>query len=267
MNTNESVTFALFIIQMTRLLTEEAETTVSEQPIIKFKDIEKSYLSKKPLFSKINTTIKQGEFLFLTGVSGAGKSTMFKLIMGLEKPNVGQIFFNGKEVNSISKREMPGHRKNIGMIFQDYKLLPKKTVEENIAIPLQIQGYSSSKINQMTLKIARRIKIEHQLKQSIQSLSGGEQQLVAIARASIHSPQLILADEPTANLDSKTSEQILSLLLDLNQNQNLTFVVSTHHESIMEKASRVVELQDGMIVSQQTVFGNQPQAKINLVPN
>ncbi|MBU3916796.1 ATP-binding cassette domain-containing protein [bacterium] len=212
-----------------------------EYPIIEFKDIEKSYLDKKPLFSKINTKIKQGEFLFLTGVSGAGKSTMFKLILGLENPTAGQIFFNGKEVNSISKREMPDHRRNIGMVFQDYKLLPKKTVEENIAIPLLIQGYSSSKINQKILDIARRIRIEHQLKQSIQSLSGGEQQLVAIARASIHSPLLILADEPTANLDQKMAYRIIEMLLSLNED-GITVIIATHDVNLIKSHEKRILL-------------------------
>ncbi len=221
---------------------------MSEQTLVRFKNVEKSYLDKKPLFSNINTKVSQGEFLFLTGVSGAGKSTIFKLIMGLEKPNVGQIFFSNKEVNSISTREMPDHRRKIGMVFQDYKLLTKKTVEENIAIPLQIQGYSSSKIKKKTIEVAGKIGIEHQLKQPIQSLSGGEQQLVAIARASIHTPRLILADEPTANLDQKMADRIIKMLLSLNED-GITVIIATHDVSLIRSHEKRILLikQSGLI--------------------
>jgi cell division transport system ATP-binding protein len=205
----------------------------NNQPIIRLKHITKSYLQKKPLLSDIGMEVDQGEFLFLTGVSGAGKSTIFRMLLGLEKPDQGEVFVNGKKINELVEKEMPFHRRKIGMVFQDYKLLPKKTVEANIAIPLQIQGRSPAIIEKRISQTARQIGIESLLKQPIASLSGGEQQLVAIARASIHSPDLVLADEPTANLDQKMAGRIISTLLALND-EGKTVIIATHDINLIK---------------------------------
>ncbi len=209
--------------------------------MIKLENVQKSYLNKRPVFSKISMEIESGEFLFLTGVSGAGKSTIFKLLIGLEKPDTGKIYFQGKEVNQLPKREIPAHRRKIGVVFQDYKLLLNKTVAENIAVPLRIIGSSNHIIEQKIKIIAKRMGIEELLTQQIQSLSGGEQQLVAIARASVHSPQLILADEPTANLDLKMANKIIKMLTLLN-NDGTTIIIATHDINLIRSHSRRILL-------------------------
>ncbi|PCI28763.1 MAG: cell division ATP-binding protein FtsE [SAR324 cluster bacterium] len=201
--------------------------SVNPKIIVQLEKVTKSYLGKQPLFQDLDLIVERGEFLFLTGISGAGKSTIFRLLLGLEKANKGQVFFRGQSVGAIDLRDMPQHRRSIGMIFQDYKLLERKTVEENIAVPLKISGEPSLMIEEKIYKISKKLQIEYLLKQKILSLSGGEQQLVAIARAAIHMPQIILADEPTANLDHKTAQKILEVLQDLNST-GMTVIIATH---------------------------------------
>ena len=214
---------------------------MSNQPLLQLIDIEKSFLNKRPVFSNVNISIERGEFLFLTGISGAGKSTIFKFLLGIEKPDSGQIIFNEKEINGISRREMVMHRRQIGIVFQDYKLLEKKNVAENIAIPLQIQGLSTFKVDQKVQQIAKRIGITQLLNQPVKSLSGGEQQLVAIARASIHSPLIILADEPTANLDQKMANKIIKMLIKLNES-GTTVIIATHDIDLIRSHNRRILL-------------------------
>lgn len=200
---------------------------VQNKPLITFQNVCKRFLGKEPIFSGINLEISSGEFIFLTGVSGAGKSTLFRLLMGLEKPDKGSIQFNSAEVVTLSGHAMCLHRRSIGMIYQDYKLLQKRTAAENIAIPLQINGHSRRKRDATIKDISRKLKIDGLLKQPVESLSGGEQQLVAIARAAVHKPILILADEPTANLDQKMAARILEMLLLLNA-EGITVMFATH---------------------------------------
>ncbi|MBT3226132.1 MAG: ATP-binding cassette domain-containing protein [Deltaproteobacteria bacterium] len=206
---------------------------MSIKPLITFRKVKKSFLGKEPLFSDINLEISEGEFIFLTGVSGAGKSTLFRLLLGLEKPDDGSIKFNGSEVTSLVGKEMLQHRRSIGMIFQDYKLLEKRTAEDNIAIPLQIKGISRSVKSAKIKDITHKLKISQILKQQVRSLSGGEQQLIAIARAAVHSPTLILADEPTANLDPRMATRIFDMLTLLNE-EGMTVVVATHDINLLK---------------------------------
>jgi len=224
---------------------------VPKKLLIALQKVKKSFLGKEPIFSDINVEISEGEFVFLTGVSGAGKSTLFRLLLGLEKPDDGSILFNGSEVTSLVGKEMLEHRRSIGMIFQDYKLLEKRTAEDNIAIPLQIKGISRS-IKSVEIKnITEKLKIGKILKQQVGSLSGGEQQLVAIARAAVHSPILILADEPTANLDQKMATRIFDMLTLLNE-EGMTVIVATHDINLLKaydkrilllKKSTLIEVQ------------------------
>lgn len=181
--------------------------------------------------------MNEGEFLFLTGVSGAGKSTIFRLLMGLEKPDQGNIYFDNKEVQTISDHEMPLHRRSIGMVFQDYKLLEKKSAKENIIIPLRIAGIPKVMREYKVNVIAKKLQIEHLLNQKVKTLSGGEQQLIAIARAAITDPKVILADEPTANLDMKTAQKIFSILTLLNET-GTTIIIATHDIQLIKSAER-----------------------------
>lgn len=206
-----------------------------------FRDIRKSFLGKKPIFEELSLEVERGEFVFLTGVSGAGKSTIFKLLIGLEQPDKGTITFNNKRVNGLSHQQMALHRRKIGVVFQDYKLLVNKTAEENIAVPLQIQGMSSGKIEKQVKRVAEKMKIESLLKQQVKSLSGGEQQLVAIARASIHGPKLILADEPTANLDQKMAARIVKMLQNLNE-EGITVIIATHDVHLIKSLNKRIML-------------------------
>ena len=205
--------------------------------LAQLKKVTKSYLNKKPLFVDVNMEVEKGEFLFLTGVSGAGKSTVFKLLCGLERPDSGDVIFDKTVVNQLQPNEMPFHRREIGVVYQDYKLLGKRTVAENIAVPLQIKGLTPLKIEKKIKSVAKKIGIETLLKQRIESLSGGEQQLVAIARASIHKPKMILADEPTANLDQKTANRIIDMLTILNDD-GMTVIIATHDISLIKAHSR-----------------------------
>lgn len=216
--------------------------------LLKLEGVRKSYLSKKPIFSNINMEVAHGEFLFLTGISGAGKSTMFKLITALEKPDKGEILFNGENIDNLNSKSIALHRRRIGVVFQDYKLLAKKTAAENIAFPLLIHGLSPFKVEEKIRKIAKKVEIEHLLTQRIQSLSGGEQQLVAIARASIHSPLLILADEPTANLDQKTAGRIINMLQMFND-EGKTIIIATHDINLIKAhRKRILLIKNGSLM-------------------
>lgn len=198
-----------------------------EENLIQYIDIEKNYLGKKPIFSEINLTINSGEFVFLTGISGAGKSTMFKILLGLEVPSRGRVIFTDYDVHKLPLKKVRFHLRSIGMVYQDYKLLTNKTARENISIPLKIINTPKNEIEKKINELARKLNIENLLNQNIETLSGGEQQLVAIARAAIHSPKLILADEPTANLDQKMALKIFQIFEKLNA-EGTTIIIATH---------------------------------------
>ena len=210
-------------------------------PLIHLDKITKSFLGKQPIFSGISMEITRGEFVFLTGVSGAGKSTVFRLIMGLETPDEGRIIFNNLDITQLTENEMTIHRRSIGMVFQDYKLLAKRTAAENIEIPLLIKGYTSLVRENKMRSIAAKMGIDYLMKQPVMSLSGGEQQLVAIARAAVHSPIAIFADEPTANLDQKTATRIVDMLTKLND-EGITIVIATHDINLIRAHDRRVLL-------------------------
>lgn len=214
---------------------------LSPDPLISFVNVSKGYLRKEPVFKNINLKINNGEFLFLTGISGAGKSTVFRLLLGLEKPDSGQVFFQGQEVAGLNNKNLNFHRRNIGMIFQDYKLLQKKTSLENIEVPLLIKGVPSKHRELLIGEISKRTQIRHLLHQKVGSLSGGEQQLVAIARAAIHSPKVILADELTANLDQTMANLIIETLHKLNES-GVTVIIATHDVNLIKTYRRRILL-------------------------
>lgn len=204
---------------------------------IQFENVSKIYLKDRPLFKDLNLVVSKGEFLFLTGVSGAGKSTLLNMIMGIEKPDSGRVLFNGVEVNSLNDGELNFHRRKVGMVFQDYKLIEKKTAKYNISMPLKISGMPSSKINSHLNKISRMLGIQSLLQRTVESLSGGEQQLVALARAAVHRPPLILADEPTANLDKTMADRIFDNL-NLLSEKGITVIFSTHDVHLIKAQKR-----------------------------
>ncbi len=214
---------------------------MQNKPLIIFQNVHKRFIGKEPIFSDINMLVSRGEFTFLTGISGAGKSTLFRMLLGLVKPDRGSIMFNNTEVVSLTGKEICYHRRSIGMIYQDYKLLQKRTAADNIAMPLHINGSSRKNRDSKVKDIARKLKIGKLLKQQVQSLSGGEQQLVAIARAAIHTPILILADEPTANLDPKMATRILDMLTLLNA-EGITVMIATHDINLLKAHKRRILL-------------------------
>ncbi|WP_408097965.1 ABC transporter ATP-binding protein [Peredibacter sp. HCB2-198] len=197
----------------------------------------------------INLRIPEGEFMALVGPSGSGKTTILNLIAGLILPTGGVLKHGGNDITSMSLEERTQHRLDyMGFIFQDYQLLPILTAAENIEFPLQLKGFSKAEINERVNWALKQVGLENMGKRFPKQLSGGQQQRVSIARAIAGKPQLILADEPTANLDSKTAQEIIDLFKKLNQDFKLTFVFSTHDQRLIDQIRTVQYIKDGQII-------------------
>jgi cell division transport system ATP-binding protein len=191
--------------------------------------------------------VAPGEFVFLTGVSGAGKSTLLKLLYGAERPTSGEVWVAGSQVERLSRRELPYVRRKIGIIFQDFKLLRRKTVLDNITFVLRFHGLAPREAHRRAYQVLKRLGLHHRHAAMPDTLSGGEQQRVAIARALSYQPRLILADEPTGNLDSELADELLNLLCDINY-QGATVLVATHDLSLLESIpARTLVLNRGAI--------------------
>ncbi len=196
----------------------------------------------------INLTIKSGEFSALVGPSGSGKTTLLNLIAGLILPTEGTLSHGGKDITSFSLEERTQHRLDyMGFIFQDYQLLPVLTAAENIEFPLQLKNIDQKEIKERVLWALKQVGLENMGHRFPRQLSGGQQQRVSIARAISTRPQLILADEPTANLDSKTASDIIELFKKLNQEFHLTFVFSTHDQRLIDQVRTVMYIKDAQI--------------------
>lgn len=199
----------------------------------------------------INLHIKPKEFVLVVGHSGAGKSTIIKLITREINPDSGKIVVGGINYDDLKKRDIPYLRRKIGVVFQDYKLLPKKTVFENIAYALEVSGASSKEIQKNVPKVLELVNLAHKINCFPKELSGGERQRVAIARALVHNPRILIADEPTGNLDPKNAWEIIDLLLKINQ-LGTTIIMTTHNQEIVNKLrKRVVVLRGGKIIKDQ----------------
>ena len=198
----------------------------------------------------INLEIDSGSFMCFVGPSGSGKTTILNLIGGLDVPTVGNIFFKNTKLSSMNRNQMAQYRrKNIGFIFQTYNLFPVYSVYENILFPLLLSGSKEKDARERVMNIINKVGLSDQVKKRPSQLSGGQCQRVAIARALVKDPLLILADEPTANLDSKNSLQILELMSELNQQYKAAVVFSTHDEKVTRYVRREVGLEDGKIIS------------------
>jgi putative ABC transport system ATP-binding protein len=198
----------------------------------------------------INLEIDSGSFMSFVGPSGSGKTTILNLIGGLDVPTVGNIFFKNTKLSSMNRNQMAQYRrKNIGFIFQTYNLFPVYSVYENILFPLLLNGSKEKDARERVMNIVNKVGLSDQVKKRPSQLSGGQCQRVAIARALVKDPLLILADEPTANLDSKNSLQILELMSELNQQYKAAVVFSTHDEKVTRYVRREVGLEDGKIIS------------------
>ena len=197
----------------------------------------------------VNLEISQGEFTAIVGPSGSGKTTLLNLIGGLDAPTSGQIFIDGKDISTLSEKQMTEFRlQNIGFIFQAYNLIPVLTAKENVSFVMELQGRAKNETNNRAEELLAAVGLGDRADSRPAKLSGGQQQRVAVARALASKPKFILADEPTANLDSKSAENLLEIMERLNKEENITFIFSTHDPRIMAKARRIITLEDGKIV-------------------
>jgi putative ABC transport system ATP-binding protein len=197
---------------------------------------------------EISLEIEPGAFMSVVGPSGSGKTTLLNLIGGLDKPTSGNIFFKNIKLGDLNRTELAEYRrKNLGFIFQTYNLLPVYSVYENVLFPLLLDGYKESAVRQMVQDVVESVGLSDQIKKKPAHLSGGQCQRVAIARALVKNPALILADEPTANLDAENSYQILELMRKLNHQFKAAFIFSTHDEKVTKYVSREVGLEDGRV--------------------
>jgi putative ABC transport system ATP-binding protein len=199
--------------------------------------------------TEANITIEQGEFTAIIGPSGSGKSTLLQLIGGLDTPTSGEVFLDNKSISHMTGTELSDFRRDhIGFIFQAYNLIPVLSARENIEYIMLLQGVSASERQQRVDMLMHAVGLEGLGDRRPAELSGGQQQRVAVARAMVSKPSIILADEPTANLDSKTGSDLLDMMKALNEQQKMTFVFSTHDPKIMERARRIIRLVDGRVV-------------------
>jgi len=216
--------------------------------MIKFENVSKIYKDDFHALEDINLEIQPGEFLIIVGSSGAGKSTLLKMIYAEEKPTAGEIYFDEVPLSSIYKRKIPEYRRNIGTVFQDFKLLSKKTILENVAYALEASGAPDKEIKEDVPQILEIVGLGDKMSKYPDELSTGEQQRVAIARALIHKPLVIVADEPTGNLDPEASIEILDLLLKINK-LGTTVILASHDKAIVDKAGkRVICLEKGRLI-------------------
>jgi putative ABC transport system ATP-binding protein len=196
----------------------------------------------------VDLTVQRGEFVALVGPSGSGKSTVLNLIGGLDRPTSGQVWIDGVELSATDERALTRHRReHVGFVFQTFNLLPRLTAEENVALPLMFSGVPHEERLSRARALLQRVGLSHRLTHRPSQLSGGEQQRVAIARALVGQPALLLADEPTGNLDTTTGAEIMALLQKLNQEGDLTLLVVTHDPEVAAFADRVVTLRDGRV--------------------
>jgi len=226
--------------------------------VIRFQNVSKVYArGARPALDQITMEVERGEFVFLVGASGSGKSTFLRLVLREERPTSGQVFVAGRDVSTLSPWKVPHLRRQIGVVFQDFRLLPNKTVFENVAFALEVIGKPRHHILTTVPETLELVGLEGKEKRRPHELSGGEQQRVAIARAFVNRPSILLADEPTGNLDPTTSVGIMRLLDRINRT-GTTIVMATHDDEIVDQMrKRVVELDDGSMVRDQSrgVYG------------
>lgn len=227
-------------------------TTNNENTVIQTENLCREFGQSDTLvkaLSDANITIERGEFTAIIGPSGSGKSTLLQLIGGLDTPSSGDVFLDNKNISHMTGTELSDFRRDhIGFIFQAYNLIPVLSARENIEYIMLLQGVSASERKKRVDVLMHAVGLEGLGERRPAELSGGQQQRVAVARAMVSKPSIILADEPTANLDSKTGADLLDMMKDLNEQQNMTFVFSTHDPKIMARARRIIRLVDGCVV-------------------
>ncbi|MBW9205972.1 cell division ATP-binding protein FtsE [Mumia sp. zg.B53] len=221
--------------------------------MIRFENVSKTYPGQpRPALEKISLEIEKGEFVFLVGQSGSGKSTFLRMILRETRPSTGRVYVAGKEINRLANWKVPKLRRQLGTVFQDFRLLPNKTVSENVAFALQVIGKPRSEIRRVVPETLELVGLEGKGERMPDELSGGEQQRVAIARAFVNRPMILIADEPTGNLDPVTSVGIMKLLDRINRTDT-TVLMATHDAGIVDQMrKRVIELSGGVLVRDQS---------------
>ena len=217
--------------------------------MIRFENVTKQYGKDVPAVEDISFNVAKGEFVSLVGHSGAGKSTLLKLLIVEDRPSSGEVFLDDVNVNKVSPAQLPKIRRKVGAIFQDFRLLPDRNAWENIAFALEVSGASSKDINSIVSQVLKLVGLEDKAKKFPKQLSGGEKQRVAIARALVHNPDVIVADEPTGNLDPVTSWDIIRLLARINELGGTSIILATHDREIVNALERrVITLDHGRLI-------------------
>jgi cell division ATP-binding protein ftsE len=223
---------------------------VDKMDLIRIKHVEKKYRNGVTAIYDLNLAIEKGSFVFVIGGSGSGKSTLIKMLYREEKPTKGQIIVGGLDVAKLRNKKIYKLRRKLGIVFQDYRLLPKLTVYENVAFALEVIGAKKDEIRVKVLKALEDVGLKNKIHNYPDQLSGGEQQRVAIARAIVNDPKLLLCDEPTGNLDPEKSMEIMKVLDDINKTRGTTIIMATHDQDIVNKMKKqVLILKDGHLVT------------------
>jgi len=224
--------------------------------LVRLFHVSKSYLAGSWALRDVSLELVKGEFVFLTGPSGAGKTTLMRLIFAAEHPSEGQILVLGRNVSRVGPAAVAPLRRRIGVVFQDFKLLPRRTVEENVGVALDVVGVSQRDKRARVFAMLKRVGLQHRRYHHPLSLSGGEQQRLAIARALVNDPEILLADEPTGNLDPDLTLEIMDLIADAASRGTAVFVATHDHSLVEQYGRRVVRLEDGEIVQDAPVRGS-----------
>uniref|UniRef100_UPI00404A5C07 ABC transporter ATP-binding protein n=1 Tax=Gelidibacter sp. TaxID=2018083 RepID=UPI00404A5C07 len=221
--------------------------------VIELKNLRKVYNEKTVPVNAVNDvslSFKAKEFTAIVGASGSGKTTLLNLIGGIDTPTSGNVFIKGENVSQLSDKAMTQFRRdNIGFVFQQYNLLPVLTAKENVEFVMEMQNRPKQEREQRVTELLAAIGLADKINERPGKLSGGQQQRVAVARALAHKPSFVIADEPTANLDSKSTEDLLNIMQELNEKEGITFIFSTHDQRVVDKAKRVIVFADGKVIS------------------
>ncbi|MDR3120325.1 MAG: ABC transporter ATP-binding protein [Clostridiales bacterium] len=232
--------------------------------IIQIEDISKVYLigqERVVALRNVNLNIREGEFCCILGTSGSGKSTLLNMIAGLEKPTRGNIMIDGQCINKMSENRLARFRQeHIGFIFQSYNLMSSLTAKENVAMPLVFRGVPKKERERRALQLLKSVGLETHVRHRPTQMSGGQQQRVGIARAFVGQPQIVFADEPTGNLDTKTREEVMRLMIEISRRGGRTLVMVTHDNELAQYADRVIKIRDGRV---EDIVANAQRALIN----
>jgi cell division transport system ATP-binding protein len=234
--------------------------------VIELFGVTKTYAGEASALTGVSLSVRKGEFVFLTGASGAGKTTLLRLLFAAERPTEGQILVNGRNLSRLSPRHVAAFRREVGVVFQDFKLLPARTVFDNVALPLEVAGVPPKELRRKVAHVLRAVSLSHRMFAFPPGLSGGEQQRVAIARAVVGDPVVLLADEPTGNLDPDLALEIMALLFDIHA-RGTTVLVATHDRTLIGRFHhRVLTLDRGRLTDTPAAVERARHARARAVP-